>query len=443
MERQNAMRKAKTPENSIQKVPDCTITAAGYYDLSEATTERLNNTRLRFFFRVKHEKDDDERYYFITTGISNANNIKLKLSTNDSIAPGTVLGCIGVSKLYMNIRPIEAITQPNGENEIAKLKKIMKQTQKVIEPGTIVKWNDTNAFAMWQRDLFFSLLEILRSESTKPNVVDDEQKTLSCEDLSNLHAVIRNCPLWVSLQFSAAVGGGWWETREKFKKFVLERDYDETQPDNKFVLRGRDRGPFNYEVMIPVQGKDDDAKMSMGDDDAKMSMGEDDRKMLSGHDVPKMLLTGKEEINLNMLGMVPLSKAPPLLKQYLMILNIIGNVKSLAGLSSINLSSINSPQQKEGEQKEGEQKEREQKALINEIVSLCPEKNAKLVRTTLNELKNNEGLFIFFHHLLSNTPKGGRPKTRKKRRTGNPRKSRKSKKSKKSKKSRKSRKRKL
>jgi hypothetical protein len=321
--------------------------------------------QIRHFFIVRHKGEEFNRTYYVTTGTSNDNDISAR----------TVLGCIGVTDAYMNIRPIKAREQPTTQDEIDALKTEIKKTRKVVEPGTIVKINDIydNACAMWQKDLFFSLLEILEPE---PIVVSEPM--LSYKDLSNLHTFIRNFPSWKCLQFSAAIGGGWWDQRVGFQNFVLNSDYNADQRDAKFVLRV---SPFRIEVAVAAQSED--------------------RLHL-------LLLTGDEkEIIPEMFAeMVPSLKAPPLLKQYLLVLSIVGNVKSLAGLSSTYSS-----QQKEGEQKINKEN------LINEIVSLCPEKIANPVRITLNGLKNNEGLFKFFQDLLLNMPKGGRPKIRKKRRT--------------------------
>jgi len=365
---------------------DCAIIQDFNYNLTDLrNVVGVHQPQIRRFFIVRHKGEEFNRLYYVTTGTSNDNDI----------SAGTVLGCIGVSKEYMNIRPIKAIKQPATQEEMDALKIEIKKTRKVVEPGTIVKINDIydNACAMWQRDLFFRLLKILA-----PGPTVGSEPILSYKDLSNLHTFIRNFPSWECLQLSASIGGGWWETREEFRSFVLNKRYEARQHGSEFI--SRDPPFMTARIDNVAQGEDQPS--------------------------PPLLTGDGEEINPEMLAeIVPSSKAPPLLKQYLMIINIVGYVKSLAGLSSINFSSINLPQQKEGEQKINKE------ILINEIVSLCPEKNAKLVRTTLNELTNNEGLFIFFHHLLLNTPKGGRPKTRKKRRT------------KKSKKSRKSRKRKL
>lgn len=341
--------------------PDCIILYDFIFYLSSVRPNG-GETHARHFFIVKHKNERFLRTYYKTTGESNDN----------FISPGTVLGCIGVSNAYTNIRPLKSREQPTTEKEIDALKIEIKKTRKVIEPGTIVKINDIheNACAMWQRDLFFSLLEILA-----PNPMVVSEPMLSYEDLSNLHTLIRNFPSWECLQLSASIGGGWWVQRLGFREFVLNRRYDARQ-HSKFVLRDP---PFTIQrTEHAAQGKP-----------------------------PLPLLTGDaEEINSDMFAdVVPSSKAPPPLKQYLMVLNIVGNVKSLAGLSSTNLS-----------QKE-DQPNLEIDNLINEIVLLCPEKNAKLVRATLNGLKNNVGLFKFFQHLLLNVSKGGRPKTRKNKRT--------------------------
>jgi len=357
--------------------PDCTIVQEFDYNLTNLREDDTGlHPQTRRFFIVRHEEEEFNRTYYETRGESNDNDI----------FAGTVLGCIGVSNAYMNIRPIKAREQPTTQDKIDALKIEIKKTRKFIEPGTIVKINDIydNACAMWQRDLFFSLLEILEPE---PMVVSETM--LSYKDLSNLHTFIRNFPSWECLQLSASIGGGWWDQHLGFKNFVLNNRYEARQQNSIFVPRG---STFTTVQVVNVAQ--------------------------DGDQPPPPLLTGDEnEIIPEMFAeMVPSSKPP--LKQYLLVLSIIGNVKTLAGLSSTYSS-----QQKEGEQNINKEN------LINEIVSLCPEKIANPVRITLNGLKNNEGLFKFFHHLLLNMSKGGRTKTRKKRRTKrrarNPRKSRK------------------
>jgi len=365
---------------------DCTIIQDFNYNLTDLrNVVGVHQPQIRRFFIVRHKGEEFNRTYYVTTGTSNDNDI----------FAGTVLGCIGVSKEYMNIRPIKAIKQPATQEEMDALKIEIKKTRKVVEPGTIVKINDIydNACAMWQRDLFFRLLKI------PSNLIVVSEPILSCKDLSNLHTFIKNFPSWECLQLSASIGGGWWETREEFRSFVLNKRYEARQHGSEFISRDP---PF---MTAPIDNT------AQGEDQLHPPLLTGDGKEI----IPEML----DEV-------IPSSKAPPPLKQYLLVLSIIGNVKTLAGLSSTYSS-----QQKEGEQNINKEN------LINEIVSLCPEKIANPVRITLNGLKNNEGLFKFFHHLLLNMSKGGRPKTRKpkrtkkrrtKRRTRNPRKSRKSRK---------------
>lgn len=358
---------SEQPTKMIKRSPvgeaDCSILKDFDFNL------RPNGGEInRHFFTVQHKNEDFLRTYYQTTGESNDN----------FISPGTVLGCIGVSDAYVNIRPVKERVQPTTQEDIEALKAEIKKTHKVVEPGTVLKINDIydNACAMWQRDLFFSLLEILAPESM--------DRILSYEDLSNLHTFVRNFPSWKCFQFSAAIGGGWWATREGFRSFVLSRDYirdDENQNLNaKFVPR--------ESIFICQQ------IAHAAQDKPPLLKGETDI-------IPEMFAE-----------MVPSLKAPRPLKQYLLIISIVGNVKTLAALSATNLS-----------QKGDQLNDVKIDKLINEIVSACPEKISAPVRTTLNGLNGNVGLFKFFQHLLSNPSKGGRRKTQKKRRTKRPKKS--------------------
>lgn len=356
---------------------DCTIVKEFDFDLSSLRKDHEGGPIIRHFFIVRH-KNGSLHLYYVSTGTSNDNGI----------SAGTVLGCVGVSTEKMRVRPIEAIAQ---------LDEGIETTYDVVDPGTVIKINDIykRACASWQAELFFKIL--LKGDSIIP-----------FRDLANLFTLTRNFSSWPCFQISAFIGGGWWETREPFRRFVLNHDYNASSQSEKIFPRS--------------------SEFSVNRDDAEHVVGEP--RLLPNEDI-----VFKDEFP-ELISSDEIFSGRNSLKEYLNIINIVEHIKST------ELERTSSPGTKNISE------------MIDDIVSLFPEDHEESVRIILGNLQSNKNLLLLFQSLLPDsynidkTEKdgeetqpppdeigGGRPKTRKKRRT--------KRRTRKSKKSRKSRKRKL
>ena len=369
---------AEIPEVIPEVIPDCKVTNEFKFDLANLRTDYKGKQNRHFY--IVEFKNGKLCFFYETTATSNENGIPA----------GTVFEFIGVSNKPMQIRPI---AQPEG-------KKGTEHRVVVVGPGSIVKVNDglEHTYASWQAELFFKIL-------VKGNSI------LSYEDLSNLHTLTRNFSSWPCFQYSAFIGGGWWETRGPFQRFVLNHDYD-ALTNEKIVPR-----PSEFSVNI------DEIKQTV---ELRLLPNKD---FILKDEFPELI--SSDEV-----------RDGHVVKKYLNILIIIERIKS----SNLKTTS---------------DKSKSIDQMIKDIVSLFPDDESVMQKIlgqseSKNLLSQSKNLLSLFRSLLpphsydeidgdgSQTPipfdeiGGGRPKTRKKRRT-----KRRTRKSKKSKKSRKSRKRKL